>query len=744
MRRGLPALLLTTLARAAAAEVETEFAPFLHDSDRPQVLALDGPIDGRTPVMFQRALQRFADVTVLELSSDGGNVYDALPLAYVVRRVGLRASIPPGRSCASACTYLFFAGVGRDAEGQLGVHSIAMPSNDLAAGQLALADIFAAFEDFGVPSAVHTRMMATPAESMYWFAPEEMVALGLIGQIGAVRSDAGLRASLRAQLELETAMPDWAGPPPGITPGQLAAVEQQRQLVAAAPEDAAARDVLAGYEAALGNYRVAHQHKSYVIALRGADAGVEDFATLVYYLVAAAAGQVSSEAEVALRQALQRDETNGISLYYLGLMYGQNGRPGVAFAIWRDLMARSQPTDPWVAPIQSQIETVAAAAGIDTDQPAARVALPPGVQQIVAPPPEGVPVAAVLDGPVEDALRARHRGDGAHEPLALEVLHHVVEARVLVAEEVLRRDLAVLEDELGRVGAVVAELLELLPDREALRVGREHEERDALVAVAARPHGKRDEVRARPVRDVRLRPVDHVVVADLLRRRAQVRHVGADVRLGDPERRDRLPRHRRLPEVLLVVVVADLADDRRRHVALHEEAHREAGEAAVHELLGVGGREPPVEPLPAPLLGHADPEEAELTRLLEDLVREVARLLPRVGVGGELGEAPVADRLPQHLVLRAELGVAAVAGRLRGHTQHLPARVRGCADDSQTGARRQRLARAGGGPTRAIAARPAAGRAIRREPPRRRSYPQLPHRRGDAGRSRARPRFVWP
>ena len=129
MRRGLPALLLTTLARAAAAEVETEFAPFLHDSDRPQVLALDGPIDGRTPVMFQRALQRFADVTVLELSSDGGNVYDALPLAYVVRRVGLRASIPPGRSCASACTYLFFAGVGRDAEGQLGVHSIAMPSN---------------------------------------------------------------------------------------------------------------------------------------------------------------------------------------------------------------------------------------------------------------------------------------------------------------------------------------------------------------------------------------------------------------------------------------------------------------------------------------------------------------------------------------------------------------------------------------------------------------------------------------
>ena len=330
-----------------------------------------------------------------ELSSDGGNVYDALPLAYVVRRVGLRASIPPGRSCASACTYLFFAGVGRDAEGQLGVHSIAMPSNDLAAGQRALADIFAAFEDFGVPSAVHTRMMATPAESMYWFAPEEMVALGLIGQIGAVRSDAGLRASLRAQLELETAMPDWAGPPPGITPGQLAAVEQQRQLVAAAPENAAARDVLAGYEAALGNYRVAHQHKSYVIALRGADAGVEDFATLVYYLVAAAAGQVSSEAEVALRQALQRDETNGISLYYLGLMYGQNGRPGVAFAIWRDLMARSQPTDPWVAPIQSQIETVAAAAGIDTDQPAARVALPPGVQQIVAPPPEGVPVETV-------------------------------------------------------------------------------------------------------------------------------------------------------------------------------------------------------------------------------------------------------------------------------------------------------------------------------------------------------------
>ena len=146
MRRGLPALLLTTLARAAAAEVETEFAPFLHDSDRPQVLALDGPIDGRTPVMFQRALQRFADVTVLELSSDGGNVYDALPLAYVVRRVGLRASIPPGRSCASACTYLFFAGVGRDAEGQLGVRiesadpAAAVTVRDATGAEMALRD----------------------------------------------------------------------------------------------------------------------------------------------------------------------------------------------------------------------------------------------------------------------------------------------------------------------------------------------------------------------------------------------------------------------------------------------------------------------------------------------------------------------------------------------------------------------------------------------------------------------------
>ncbi len=391
----VPAFLLTTAATmatmptVASAEVITAFTPFIHDTDRPEILTLEGTIDGRTPDMFQRALERFEGVTTLELASNGGSVYDALPLAYFVRRVGLKTDIPGGKNCASACSYLFFAGVGRDAEGRLGVHAIAMPSNDLKAGQRALGEIFRAFEDFGVPSVVHTRMMATPAENMYWFEPAEMIALGLIGQIGARRSDADLLASLRSQLDLETSLPEWAGPPPGITPGQIAAVEQQRRTVAAAGNDIEARDVLAGYEATLGNYRVAHQHKSYVIALRGARATVDDYTMLAYYLVAAANGRVSSEAEAAVRLALSGDRSNGIALYYLGLMYGQNDRADVALAIWRDLWARSRPGDAWYEPIRSQIDQVADAAGVNYTAPAAPAVAPAPVPPIPAAPPVG-------------------------------------------------------------------------------------------------------------------------------------------------------------------------------------------------------------------------------------------------------------------------------------------------------------------------------------------------------------------
>lgn len=173
----------TAQVAGAQAEIITEYEPFIYDTERPEVLELVGAINHRAAVLFKLALNDFPQVTTLSLSSEGGSVYAALPAAYDVRVAGLKTSIPEGATCASACSYLFFAGADRSAEGRLGVHQIATSTDSLSAGQVTLGDIFKAFEDFGVPTSVISRMMRTPADSMYLFDPDEMERLGLLGPV---------------------------------------------------------------------------------------------------------------------------------------------------------------------------------------------------------------------------------------------------------------------------------------------------------------------------------------------------------------------------------------------------------------------------------------------------------------------------------------------------------------------------------------------------------------------------------
>ncbi|MGP6085845.1 hypothetical protein [Antarctobacter jejuensis] len=136
-------------------------------------------------------------------------------MAYAVREAGLRTVIPDGAVCHSACSYLFLAGVDRSAQGELGVHQLASNSDSLRAGQVALADIMSAFDDFGVNGAVVNKMLLTPANSMYVFDSGEMTDLGLnratpcagaephLARIGA--TDAGaLRLHLRAYADCAT------------------------------------------------------------------------------------------------------------------------------------------------------------------------------------------------------------------------------------------------------------------------------------------------------------------------------------------------------------------------------------------------------------------------------------------------------------------------------------------------------------------------------------------------------------
>lgn len=140
-------------------------------------------------------------------------------------------------------------------------------------------------------------------------------------------------------------------------------MERLRAAVAQRPNDPEGLALLARNEANLGNLRAGWEAQRRLVALKGDQASAGDFAQLGEYMVAAAGGLITAEAEAAFAAALERDARNGLARYYIGLMMAQNGRGDRAFRIWDNLL-RDGPADaPWVQPIRDNIEMLAWIAG---------------------------------------------------------------------------------------------------------------------------------------------------------------------------------------------------------------------------------------------------------------------------------------------------------------------------------------------------------------------------------------------
>ena len=141
-----------------------------------------------------------------------------------------------------------------------------------------------------------------------------------------------------------------------------------RKAVADRPNDGGGLKLLVRNEAALGNLAAARDALVRLINLKSANVG-QDHAQLAELLIRLAGGYVSPEAEAELIAALKTEPANGTALYYSGLMFAQGDRADRAFAIWQDLLAKSAPDDPWVAPIMAQIADMAARAGAKYQPP---------------------------------------------------------------------------------------------------------------------------------------------------------------------------------------------------------------------------------------------------------------------------------------------------------------------------------------------------------------------------------------
>lgn len=159
-------------------------------------------------------------------------------------------------------------------------------------------------------------------------------------------------------------------PRPEVDPAFLDMMDELRAALETRTDDVQGFRLLARNEAGLGNFAAAADAQERVIELEGADARASAYNDLAEYMVLAAGGYVSPEAEQALTRALQLDPRSGRARYYLGLMQAQVGRPDLAFRIWRGLLEEGPETAPWIEPVRAQIGQLAQLAGVRYAPPA--------------------------------------------------------------------------------------------------------------------------------------------------------------------------------------------------------------------------------------------------------------------------------------------------------------------------------------------------------------------------------------
>jgi len=175
-----------------------------------------------------------------------------------------------------------------------------------------------------------------------------------------------------------------------------------------------------------------------------------------------------------------------------------------------------------------------------------------------------------------DALR------GDRGARLVEELHELEESHPALADQVLVRNAHVVEPQFGRVARPNPELAGDLIAGEPVAVALDEDLRVAGVAVVDLGVGLADDdevVGDGPVRDPHLRPVDHPLVAVLLRACGDRGHVRARLRLRDGRAHHRVAGGHLGQDALLLLVRAEL-HQRLRAEAGAGDAEADPGSAA--------------------------------------------------------------------------------------------------------------------------------------------------------------------
>src|SRR5262252_7932791 len=285
-------------------------------------------------------------------------------------------------------------------------------------------------------------------------------------------------------------------------------------------------------------------------------------------------------------------------------------------------------------------------------------------------PVEGVALAQVDHGVLESLPGPGEREHAGHDALALKSRRELLEAATFHAEQVLGRDRAVLEGQLGGIGGAHAHLVELAAHHESREPALDEEHGDAVVAAIGRARvragGHEVQIAVHAVRDEDLAAREEIAIALLHRAGGEVRHVRPRAGLRDAEGTHDLALDDSRQVAALLRLVAEARQPWRGHIGVHEHAESDAAGAAARHLLAQHNARKEVTACPAVVHGELEAEEPQLAQAPPERLRNLSRDFPLVDVRHDLLLYEGAHALPQHLMLLTEHAYPRPSGERAG------------------------------------------------------------------------------
>lgn len=170
------------------------------------------------------------------------------------------------------------------------------------------------------------------------------------------------------QAEAETAAAQDGAGLPDIQqndPKHVELVKQLKIVLADRPDDLRGHKMLADNLAQLGRYPEARIAQNTVMRILGEEATGADYSSHAEIMIVAANWYVSPEAETALTRAFELDSSDQRARYYAGILMIQRQDYAQTYSLWSGLLAEGPANAPWIPIIESQIDTIAAEAGIE-------------------------------------------------------------------------------------------------------------------------------------------------------------------------------------------------------------------------------------------------------------------------------------------------------------------------------------------------------------------------------------------